>query len=514
MKRTDNTVHLSFLSTLILAKRLLCNQERRVFASSTDASTMVLQSDGSSTRRHVRRRGGMHPARLIVIFIGFVFLILYYTGQQQWKNISGMTEVVKASQSRPSLTGTSATSKTYTRRKDNAASSLSRQSLTVSRFGVISPFTSKPPEPIALFETSSDFIRNRHKCIQQIRQRHNDLLGPYIFRKSQSSTQPSPILLVDPAYHKNVGDSMITLGEMVFFAQDQAHEVSQCGYVQHGNFIPHCDQVLSQSNPEQSPVAAWHGGGNWGDLWRIAQELRVPSFAELLGNGYSVVGMPQSLFYQDSFVRDGDTTNLKRGVGTAADPKKSVVLSWREKESFELAEKLYPFVTNLLVPDIAFQLGPYQPLKTPEADALKLDLVLFLRDDLESSLLLTNVRNDAAVRNMLSSIEGGENLSFKIVDWNDRLQIFPSQDYFFTETSIQLLSLGRVVICDRLHAAILCYLAGIPFVYIDQMTGKISKTLYVALEGCADGPMSMFERAQTLPEALQLAVEFFDKYTL
>jgi hypothetical protein len=146
---------------------------------------------------------------------------------------------------------------------------------------------------------------------------------------------------------------------------------------------------------------------------------------------------------------------------------------------------------------------------------LQLDLVLLLRGDRESSVMLQ--RNNQEVQKLLQTIEGGERKRFQIVDWADRLDIFESNDHFFTDTSIQLLSLGRVVICDRLHAAILCYLSGIPFVYIDQKTGKISKTLGVALsykDGCLDGEMGMFARAQTLAQALELAVGFIDKYKL
>ena len=74
--------------------------------------------------------------------------------------------------------------------------------------------------------------------------------------------------------------------------------------------------------------------------------------------------------------------------------------------------------------------------------------------------------------------------SYRIVDWPDRHAVFHDDDPFFTETSIQLLSMGRIVIYDRLHAAILAFLAEIPFVYINPSTGKISKCLRVAMDFC------------------------------
>jgi exopolysaccharide biosynthesis predicted pyruvyltransferase EpsI len=102
--------------------------------------------------------------------------------------------------------------------------------------------------------------------------------------------------------------------------------------------------------------------------------------------------------------------------------------------------------------------------------------------------------------------------SFRVVDWPDRLSIFHSEDELFTGTSIQLLSLGRVVICDRLHAAILAFLAGLPFVYIDQSTGKISKSLKVAFDSksCHSNAAlhSMwYNKGQNLTDAIQKGVE-------
>jgi exopolysaccharide biosynthesis predicted pyruvyltransferase EpsI len=56
-------------------------------------------------------------------------------------------------------------------------------------------------------------------------------------------------------------------------------------------------------------------------------------------------------------------------------------------------------------------------------------------------------------------LQAGSSLDFNIVDWNDRLSIFHPAETFFGNTSIELLSLGRVVITDRLNASILAYLS-------------------------------------------------------
>jgi hypothetical protein len=98
-----------------------------------------------------------------------------------------------------------------------------------------------------------------------------------------------------------------------------------------------------------------------------------------------------------------------------------------------------------------------------------------------------------------------------------RLKFFDTKNEFFTTTSIGLLSLGKVVVCGCFHAAILCYLVGLPFVYIDQVSGKITQTLGEAFDGmkdCQGGEKDMLAKASTLDEAAKGSAEFIDNSQL
>ncbi|KAL7579645.1 hypothetical protein ACA910_021797 [Epithemia clementina (nom. ined.)] len=466
--------------------------------------------------------------------------------------------------------------------------------------------SSPPPPPV------------RHICLQAIRQRHYDAFFP-LFLDSDDSIhnhhnninnnnneppQVQEILLVDPAYHPNVGDHMITVAEQALvqtywqwqrrqrttmqgmrgssatsttpFSSLYYHE---CSYYQAGSLVPPCRETIvgtgalsslpSFFNGTNHKIALWHGGGNWGDLWPKIQSLRTQSIPLLLGpraNYTRVVGMPQSLYFTKPDVQHDNALQWQREVllllsqfrreqrgntnnnnnnNIKADNDKDVhglrhrlILSWREHESFQLAQELYPFATNLLVPDIAFQLGPYydnnynnnhdnnrnnnnnripsrqRPEQQQQQDV---DILFLLRDDHES--IYASQRNRQSISTLLSSsslsnVAGQEEeRSFSIVDWPDRLDRFENnnddddeqdheensssssrksksnnknnknpKNFLFTETAIQLLKLGRVVICDRLHAAILAYLSGLSFVVLDQVSGKIDKTMRVAME--------------------------------
>jgi exopolysaccharide biosynthesis predicted pyruvyltransferase EpsI len=561
----------------------------------------------------------------------------------------------------------------------------------------VKPWESAPPRPIPLDLQNSN---HRHQCIQAIRNRHTTLLAELF---PTHSHHPPRLLLVDPAYHSNVGDHMLTLGELVFIKNTLYHSTnkknqdddptqqglpSQCHYIQAGGFYPSCTEVITTTTnnqqQEQGPnnkkdhhhsnspnnydydcyeYAMWHAGGNWGDLWRDAQTVRIPSFRTLLEFNYTVVSMPQSLYHTSVELQQQDATWLKEmvalGLGLAVEeeqvdeeqeqevrarhndkdddksdnpnenpvdvesnddfqdgssgagrvgrfqPQSSdnerladwnalpqrtttvintmlldtpagralahskVILTWRERESYELALQLYPYVRNLLVPDIAFQLGPYAPIRRKNknhhrlaaavaatdaasqnyhyrsSSAAPVDILIFLRADHESKIN-TQQRNNDYIQRTLNQLQHQRQSSsvtqqhespppaytFRIVDWPDRLDLFePHQDIFFTKTAIELLSLGKVVVCDRLHAAILSYLVGLPFVYIDQVSGKITKTLSVAFQkdsgnattivdsanirlNCMDGDAGQWAKETSLDGGLAKAVEFIDKYEL
>jgi exopolysaccharide biosynthesis predicted pyruvyltransferase EpsI len=372
------------------------------------------------------------------------------------------------------------------------------------------------PKTIRLHDTDAPHIKKRHQCIEAIRKRQIDLIGDYVRQYDFPSRQKA--LLVNPAYHANVGDHMITLGEIEFLRRvgvEVPNKMRQCGQFWQ-SLIPDCEKQRWWTNNEHQfhgMPALLHGGGNWGDLWRRNQDLRISSLETLLRKNFTIVSMPQSLYYRNETLKKTDAIRIEAAISPFNDTSVAKpTFLWREQYSFDQASHLYPSANNLLMPDIAFQLGPFQPLPLEDSDPRSVDIVLFLRADLES--LESENRNRRSVRSILKSLVGKDNAiatTFKIVDWNDRLEIFDSDDILFSETAIQLLSMGRVLVCDRLHASILAYLSGIPFIYIDQLSGKISKTLGVALDsadGCLDRKESHFAKATNLTQALDMAMRF------
>jgi exopolysaccharide biosynthesis predicted pyruvyltransferase EpsI len=397
---------------------------------------------------------------------------------------------------------------------------------------IFSPFQSHPPNI-----STMDIVNNvRHACIHEIRSKQHTFFQPFVQNADH-------FLLVDPAYHSNVGDHMISVAELTLFQKTMNRSVDQCSYVQAQNFVPSCDEWLrrspdgkmvvgTQAGFRPNKLALWHGGGNFGNLWPTAQQARIRSLVPLLQGNYTIVGMPNSWYYASEAIEKKDVqqirTNILMGIGMSADAmsstndrhlativKSRIIWTWREHYSYDRAMQLLPYCSHQLIPDIAFQLGPYQPIRPvgtlPTTRAT--DLVFLLRNDHES--VHRTLRNRNSIQAILETIPGAAHLSFSIVDWDDRLYRFVSdnpKDIYFTDSSIQLLSLGQVLICDRLHAALLGYLSNLSFIYLDQVSGKISKTMRVAMESgpsCTnhEKDTALWYRAENIPDAIGKAVE-------
>jgi exopolysaccharide biosynthesis predicted pyruvyltransferase EpsI len=319
---------------------------------------------------------------------------------------------------------------------------------------------------------------------------------------------------------------MLTVGEQTFLQRSGwNNSILECEYVQSAKRVPLCTMSIPKMS-KQAKVALWHAGGNWGDLWVRAQRARIDSFSELLLAGFSIVGMPQSLYYKNQTLKTQHTAEIKRKImrglnlkelqsfESRAVTRSRLTFTWREQRSYAQAKEMYPFATNKLVPDIAFQLGPFEPIRPEKYEDL-VDIVVFLRDDKES--VYANERNRGSIQKLLNNIPGGKGLTFIIVDWWDRLKIFGTTNENFDQTSVRLMSMGKIVICDRLHASILSYVSGVPFVYVDQVSNKLTNTLNVAFsswEGCQNEHGSMLTRATSLQDALLKSVEFLDEHDL
>lgn len=267
-----------------------------------------------------------------------------------------------------------------------------------------------------------------------------------------------PLALVDFPDHSNVGDSAIWLGETAWFEKARR----QPAYT--ASLKDYSADDLAAAAPE-GPILI-HGGGNFGTVWPKHEELRLHLLERFRGR--PLIQMPQSIHYADDPSRD----RMARAI--AAHGRFTLLV--RDAPSYELATAHFDCEVRLC-PDAALFLGR-QRRGRPRTDVLAL-----MRTDHERS------------------VAAGGAPDVTIVDWLDErprerdlvrarvklatLTAPDAQAKRWTRQSLlaawrlrrglRLLSQGRAVVTDRLHAHILSLLLDVPHVVLDNSYGKVSR---------------------------------------
>ena len=298
-------------------------------------------------------------------------------------------------------------------------------------------------------------------------------------------------IIIDYPNHSNIGDSAIYLGELeilkIIFKKNPklVAEISDI-------CIPRVD-----SCSWKGPIFL-HGGGNFGDLWPRHQQFREDVIRRFPGR--KIIQLPQSIHFKSQ-------ENLEKAA-KVIDAHPDFVLMVRDRPSFDLAKTAFKCDVRL-VPDMAFMMGPVQPT-APECDILCL-----IRTDQESRLGSGQIAASGAA-------------SRQVVDWpeeTDRRSLFerlprvvrrqiPPRFQGYRPASVdayewlarqrvargfEILSRGKVVLTDRLHAHILSLLLGKPHVVLDNSYGKISNFIAAWTQG------QDFVQAQDLETAMAAA---------
>jgi pyruvyl transferase EpsO len=191
-----------------------------------------------------------------------------------------------------------------------------------------------------------------------------------------------------------------------------------------------------------------------------------------------VIQLPQTLHFSDASRLERTAAAIKRHG--------NFVLLVRDWRSYEIASRHFACETAMC-PDMAFGLGPLtRPTPPPKG------IVAILRTDKERAS-----SDGGDTRERLSAALPDVHFTDWIVESNwlgrfaklravsQHLALSGSKaDFPATlltaraearlKRGLKILAEGRLVISDRLHAHILCVLAGVPHVILDNSYGKIS----------------------------------------
>jgi exopolysaccharide biosynthesis predicted pyruvyltransferase EpsI len=274
----------------------------------------------------------------------------------------------------------------------------------------------------------------------------------------------SSCALLDYPLHANVGDNAIWLGEQRVLRTLRARVVytaDQSAY----------DRGRLADRLAGAGTILLHGGGNLGDLWPEHQRFREEVIAAF--PDYPIIQLPQSICFRDPAA-------LRRAK-EVFDRHPNLTLLVRDQRSFEIARNAFR-ARSILCPDMALALGELERSGAPHFDVLAL-----CRSDHESAGkappagpkrwkfedwvtapwefrggVWRALRRLNRCHQMLGRWCSGLSNHYYELLARERL-----------EHGRRLLSLGRVVVTDRLHGHVLSLLMGVPHVIMDDRYGKI-----------------------------------------
>lgn len=263
--------------------------------------------------------------------------------------------------------------------------------------------------------------------------------------------------LLDHPNHDNIGDSVIWSGEIAALkavtGRLPAYAAGMSDYSR--------ESLMSTL---RAGTIFLHGGGNFGDLYPDFHGFKLDVLASFPGR--RIVQMPQSIHFKDA-----------AGVATTAAAIKAhgnFRFFARDQVTYDFAKSAFDCEVSL-VPDAAFGLGALSRPRSPSTHLLQ-----FRRRDQESHT--TGVAGSVdwpeenedeihAIRwpSKLSSLKAG-----RWTKASRQVAALNALAAHRVRVGVDLLSQGEKIICDRLHVHILSVLLGIPHVFIDNSTRKIS----------------------------------------
>jgi pyruvyl transferase EpsO len=273
--------------------------------------------------------------------------------------------------------------------------------------------------------------------------------------------------VMDFPAHQNFGDSLIYLGQQKYLRR-LGFDIAFVGDVHR-----YSADLLRRRLPE-GPIFL-HGGGSLGDRYPETQKYREQVVADFPDR--PIVQLPQSMDFTTP-----EATDRARRV-FAAHP--DLLLLLRDTVSLEKARRAFPDTRTEYCPDLAFGNGWF-----PTSGAPDRDLTMLLRGDSERAhdysfglSDLTSVAVDwqhtplgnaawkvlAVPRGIVRRFPGlaaeGQALVESTFEVMARANVAQGR---------RLLRPGRLVLTNRLHAAVLAALMRKPVVVLDNSYGKIA----------------------------------------
>lgn len=257
------------------------------------------------------------------------------------------------------------------------------------------------------------------------------------------------IILMNTHSGINVGDQLITEGELVFFEQF----FPEYSIVELPADLIYEDILYIKELVNLNDCIAISGGGYMGSLWHYYGEDNVRSIIRTFPDNRIVI-MPQSIFFEDSQYGRREYQISKEIYSSHRD----LYICAREGKTYDLVEKMLNNRERVrLVPDMALILNRVK-------DAKRDRVGVCIRCDKEG--ILPESSRDEVTASITSEIVFFDMLADRYIGIQKRKTT--------VESYITMVARFKYVITDRLHCMILCVITGTPCIAFDNLTRKVS----------------------------------------
>ncbi len=208
------------------------------------------------------------------------------------------------------------------------------------------------------------------------------------------------------------------------------------------------------------------GGGNMTDRYDSIEEARRMVVKNFKNN--TIISFPQTIEFTDSIFGQEAFKRTKKIYSKNS----NLILLAREKMSYDIMQQAFPMNKVYLIPDIVMSLKDKVNIDTVRTDKIG----VCLRDDKEKNLdlnileLISKSYSKNSYEIMSTYIDGDE----FVYEYREK--------YFFD--MLKKIREKSVVITDRLHAMIFCYITNTPCVVFDNDNHKISQSYNKWLKDC------------------------------
>lgn len=262
------------------------------------------------------------------------------------------------------------------------------------------------------------------------------------------------VLVFMAADYKNIGDAAITYAQVNMlkhiFPDKKVIEIPM-----RKSFI---DLLAIKKNILNNDIITTIGGGNMGDVYYGIERIRQQVINTFKKN--RIISFPQSYNFLDD-----KKDSVLHSAKDIYQRHENLLFLIRDEGSYERMKHQFKNLEIKLCPDIVLTLDLSLPILERKG------LLLMLRNDKES--ILTENEREAI---KLQAVQYDNALEIRDTSHHDKMIDIKYRNKIFLQLIAQIKQ-KKVVITDRLHGVIFCYITKTPCIAINSHNSKVKNTV-------------------------------------